>query len=107
MGVCCEGVKGGARRLRLFSLPPCHRRSGETPAAHKQIRIEKSSYKTHLIQLMQQMRCVSFAKKSAPKKGGIPAGTPPLDALDYTFWKVNTTLPPASGAISSTVVSNS
>ena len=29
----------------------------------------KSSHKTHLIQLMQQMRCVSFAKKSAPKKG--------------------------------------
>ena len=77
------------------------------PAAHKQIRIEKSSHKTHLIQPMQQMRCVSFAKKSAPKKGGIPAGTPPLEALDYTFWKVNTTSPPASGAISSTVLSNS
>ena len=77
------------------------------PAVHKRIRIEKSSHKTHLIQLMQQMRCVSFAKKSAPKKGGAPAGTPPLEALDYTFWKVNTTSPPASGAISSTVVSNS
>ena len=67
MGVCCEGVKGGARRLRLFSLPPCRRRSGETPAAHKQIRIEKSSHKTHLIQLMQQMRCVSFAKYATEK----------------------------------------
>ena len=56
---------------------------------------------------MQQMRCVSYAKKSAPKKGGIPAGTPPLEALAYTFWKVITTSPPSSGAISSTVVSNS
>ena len=77
------------------------------PCGTQAIRIEKSSHKTHLIQLMQQMRCVSFAKKSAPKKGGIPAGTPPLEALDYTFWKVNTTSPPASGAISSTVLSNS
>jgi len=107
MGVCCEGVKGARADFVCFHCPPCRHRSGETPAAHKQIHIEKSSHKTHLIQLMQQMRCVSFAKKSAPKKGGIPAGTPPLDALDYTFWKVNTTSPPASGAISSTVLSNS
>ena len=101
MGVCCEGVKGASAK------PPCRRRSGETPAVRKQIRIENSSHKTHLIQPIRRVRCVSFAKKSAPKKGGAPAGTPPLEALDYTFWKVNTTSPPASGAISSTVVSNS
>ena len=101
MGVCCEGVKGASAK------PPCRRRSGETPAAHKQIHIENSSHKTHLIQPIRRVRCVSFAKKSAPKKGGIPAGTPPLEALAYTFWKVNTTSPPSSGAISSTVVSNS
>ena len=101
MGVCCEGVKGASAK------PPCRRRSGETPAAHKQFRIEKSSHKMHLIQPIRRVRCVSFAKKSAAKKGGIPAGTPPLEALDYTFWKVNTTSPPSSGEISSTVVSNS
>ena len=60
----------------------------------------------HLIQPIRRVRCVSYTQ-NATEKGGIPAGTPPLEALDYTFWKVNTTSPPSSGAISSTVVSNS
>ena len=99
-----QGFRACGREEGGFAIAP----STPSPsAAHKQIRIEKSSHKTHLIQPIRRVRCVSFAKKSAPKKGGIPAGTPPLEALDYTFWKVNTTSPPASGAISSTVVSNS
>ena len=107
MGVCCEGVKGGRAQTSSVFIAPLSPPQWRNPCGTQEIHIENSSHKTHLIQLMQQMRCVSFAKKSAPKKGGIPAGTPPLEALDYTFWKVNTTSPPASGAISSTVLSNS
>ena len=37
------------------------------PAAHKQIRIEKSSHKTHLIQPIRRVRCVSYAKYATEK----------------------------------------
>lgn len=61
MGVCCEGVKGASAK------PPCRRRSGETPAAHKQIHIENSSHKTHLIQPIRRVRCVSYAQNATEK----------------------------------------
>ena len=37
------------------------------PCGTQAIRIEKSSHKTHLIQLMQQMRCVSYAQNATEK----------------------------------------
>lgn len=63
MGVCCEGVKGASAK------PPCRRRSGETPAAHKQIRIENSSHKTHLIQPIQPGEVRFFCQKVNTEKG--------------------------------------
>ena len=59
-----QGFRAYGREEGAFRSPPPPLRPH---AAHKQIRIEKSSHKTHLIQLMQQMRCVSYAKYATEK----------------------------------------
>ena len=61
-----QGFRACGREEGALRSPPPPLRS---PAAHKQIRIENSSHKTHLIQPIRRVRCVSFTKKSAPKKG--------------------------------------
>ena len=61
-----QGFRACGREEGALRLPPPPLRP---PAAHKQIHTENSSHKTHLIQPIRRVRCVSFAKKSTPKKG--------------------------------------
>ena len=67
MGVCCEGVKGARADFVCFHCPLVATAAAKPHAAHKQIRIEKSSHKTHLIQPIRRVRCVSYAKYATEK----------------------------------------